>query len=140
VRNTIFELQSSGYDVRAILGNHEHLLLAYLLEPRYENLARWLANGGDATLKSYGVTAPEELVELIEYLNTLPLYRTTDSHIFVHAGLDFTIEDPFLGEEAMLWKRSGEVDETKLYGKVLVSGQWRPPFVVCSFYISTAPK
>lgn len=122
VIDTIQELQVHGYDIRPIRGNHEQLLLAYMHEPSYENLTRWLANGGDTSLQSYGVTAPEELVELIRYLEKLPLYRTTDSHIFVHAGLDFALEDPFSGEDAMLWKRNGSVNEVKMNGKVLVSG------------------
>jgi serine/threonine protein phosphatase 1 len=122
VIDTIIELQTSGYDVRAIRGNHEQLLLTYMLDPRYENLAIWLANGGDATLQSYGVDTPEELVELLRFLNSLPLYRTTDSHIFVHAGMDFKRDDPFSGEDAILWKRGGDVNEAKLNGRVLVSG------------------
>jgi len=122
VIDTIFELQASGYDVRSIRGNHEQLLLTYMRDPRYENLAIWLANGGDATLESYGVDTPEELDEPLSYLNSLPLYRTTDSHIFVHAGMDFKLDDPFSGEDAILWKRSGKVNESKLNGRVLVSG------------------
>jgi serine/threonine protein phosphatase 1 len=55
-------------------------------------------------------------------LETLPLYCTTDSHIFVHAGLNFTLADPFSGKEAMLWKRSGRVNRAKLNGKLLLSG------------------
>lgn len=122
VIDTILELQVSGYDVNILRGNHEQMLLTYIQEPYYTNLARWLANGGDATLDSYGVSQAEDLTELIDYLDTLPLYRMTDKNIFVHAGLDFTLDDPLVGEEAMLWKRGGDVDEAKLHGRVLVSG------------------
>lgn len=122
VMDTILELQAYRYEVRPLRGNHEQMLLTYIQEPHYKNIARWLANGGRDTMESYGVTEPEELGELICYLDTLPLYRITDSHIFVHAGLDFTLDDPLTGEEAMLWKRGGDVDESKLRGRVLVSG------------------
>lgn len=122
VIETILELQASGYDVRPIRGNHEQMLLTYMVEPLYKNLVLWLANGGCNSLESYGVTAPEELGELIHFIKTMPFHRTTDSHIFVHAGLDFTLDDPFSGEEAMLWKRGGGVNKAKLNGRVLVSG------------------
>ena len=122
VIDTILELQASGYDVNMLRGNHEQMLLTYIQEPQYKNLARWLANGGDTTLASYGVSQPDDLTKLIDYLDMLPLYRMTDSHIFVHAGLDFTLDDPLYSEEAMLWKRGGDVDEIKLHGRVLVSG------------------
>ena len=122
VIDTILELQESGYDVRAIRGNHEQMLLTSVNASFYTDRALWLANGGCETMESYGVSEPEELGELIQYLETLPLYRITDSHIFVHAGLDFSLNDPFSGEEAMLWKRSGGVNKAKLGGRVLVSG------------------
>ena len=127
VMETIFELQGCGYDIRPIRGNHEQMLLTYIQEPHYKNLTRWFANGGDATLQSYGVTTPEELDELVGYLDALPLCQMTDSQIFVHAGLDFSLDDPLTGEEAMLWKRGGDVDEAKLHGRVLVSGHTPVP-------------
>lgn len=122
VIDTILELQASGYDVRPIRGNHEQMLLASVNAPLYKDKVLWLANGGCETMESYGVTEPEELGELISFLEALPLYLITDNHIFVHAGLDFSLNDPFSGEEAMLWKRSGGINEAKLNGKVLVSG------------------
>lgn len=122
VIDTILELQSSGYDVRPIRGNHEQMLLSSINAPLYKDQVLWLANGGCATMESYGVTEPEELGELIKFLEALPLYLTTDSHVFVHAGLDFRLNDPFSGEVAMLWKRSGGINEAKLNSKVLVTG------------------
>lgn len=127
VIGTILELQASGYDVNILRGNHEQMLLTYIQEPYYTNLARWLANGGDTTLASYGVSQAEDITELIDYLDVLPIYLMTDNHIFVHAGLDFTLDDPLTGEEAMLWKRGGDFDETKLHGRVLVSGHTPVP-------------
>lgn len=124
VIETILELNAYGYDVRPIRGNHEQMHLASIYAPTYENLSEWLENGGYTTLKSYGVTHPEELGQHVHVLYSFPLYRITDSHIFVHAGLDFTLDDPlsYQGEHAMFSKRGGDVIEAKLNGRTLVSG------------------
>ncbi|MDA8428568.1 MAG: metallophosphoesterase family protein [Geobacteraceae bacterium] len=129
VIDTILELQASGYGIRPIRGNHERMLLASIYTPYDGSLSEWLDNGGYTTLKSYGATHPEELGEHILVLHEHPLYRITDTHIFVHAGLDFTLDDPFSyqGESAMLTKRGGDVNEAKLDGKVLVSGHTPRP-------------
>jgi serine/threonine protein phosphatase 1 len=57
-------------------------------------------------------------------MRSLPLCLHTDTHIFVHAGLNFCIEDPFSreGEQAMLWDRYQHSDRIKQQGKVLVVG------------------
>ena len=129
VIDTIMELQTSGYDIRPIRGNHEQMLLASIYTPYDGSLSEWLDNGGYTTLKSYGVSHPEELGQHVDILCNLPTYRITDTHIFVHAGLDFTLDDPLShkGECAMLSKRGGDVDEAKLKGKVLVSGHTPRP-------------
>ena len=133
VIETILELQASGYDVRPIRGNHEHLLLLSIYIPTNENMANWLDSGGAQTLKSFGVTNPEELGKHVIYLFDMPLYRMTDSHIFVHAGFDFTLDDPLSiieGEDAMVWKRDGDVNNEKLGGRVLVSGHTPLPLPI----------
>jgi len=129
VIDTILELQASGYDFRPIRGNHEQMLIRSIYTPYEGSLSEWLENGGYTTLKSYGVNHPEEIGHHIDVLKDFPSYRVTDSHIFVHAGLDFTLDDPlsYQGEHAMFSKRGGDVDETKLKGRTLVSGHTPRP-------------
>src|SRR5579872_28514 len=44
-------------EVRALKGNHEQAMLAFLADPEFG--PAWLQNGGAATLVSYGVAAPQ---------------------------------------------------------------------------------
>lgn len=124
VIDTILELQKTGYNVRPIRGNHEQMLLTSIYAPYDGSLSEWLDNGGFSTLKSYGVSHPEELGRHVDILYSLPLYLITETHIFVHAGLDFALDDPLShqGECAMFSKRGGDVNIAKLDGRVLVSG------------------
>lgn len=116
VVETILDLKEEGYNVMPIKGNHEQLFIGTLQSPIIERVAEWLDNGGYTTLKSYGVIDTRDLpYDHLLFLKCLPLYLSTETHIFVHAGLDFCLVDPLSdkGEKSMLWKRLGDVDESK---------------------------
>lgn len=125
VIQTILTLIGQGYDIRAIQGNHEAMLLLAVQSGVFEDLLLWLENGGEATLRSYGVDHPSDLPrDHLHYLENLPLYRIADGFVVVHAGVDCTLADPFSesGRHHMLWDRSGIVDIGKLGGRKVVSG------------------
>lgn len=105
---------------KAILGNHEHLLLDYCRQSGYYDPGIWFYNGGDATLKSFD---PEEKFhgpevipeEVLKWIEGLPLYMEVDgcllSHSFVQPGM--TLEDSTkfgrgiwdVGESRIIWNR-----------------------------------
>jgi len=122
VIETILTLQKEGFDLRPVRGNHEEMFLTALTSYSF---SLWLGNGGDATLQSYGVRHPREVDhDHIVFIRSLPCYRITDSHVFVHAGLDLSLDDPFsaAGEETMLWARFTTEDTSRLEGRTLVTG------------------
>lgn len=125
VIDTILQLQKDGFRLLSVLGNHESLALNAIETGVYEDYLDWEDNGGEETLKSYGVRTPKEIpTEHIEFMNSLPLYRMTDKLVFVHAGLDWALPDEFskAGETAMLWSRSGKVIPKRIGGRTLVTG------------------
>lgn len=125
VIETIMTLRRDGYDVRAVLGNHEDMLLNALGSGSDEDLWLWLDNGGEATLTSYGVRSPRDIdPSHIEFMRGLPLFCQTDTHIFVHAGLNFCLKDPLSpsGRASMLWQRTVGVQPEKIGNRVVVSG------------------
>lgn len=121
----IIARREDGYDVRPVLGNHEDMLLKYLDSHDDEDRFTWLDNGGDITLKSYGVQYPGDIDhDHLEFMRALPLYHKTDTHVFVHAGLNFCLKNPLspIGRESMLWQRSEAADRRKIGGRRVVSG------------------
>ncbi|MBJ6802767.1 metallophosphoesterase [Geomonas propionica] len=125
VIDTIIKLQNDGYDIRPIRGNHEELMLTAVQSGVFEDLLDWLENGGDQTLRSYGVSHPQLMPkEHLQFLSSLPLYCVTDHFVFVHAGINCTLDDPFSprGRHHMLWDRSGIIDIGKLCALRVVSG------------------
>jgi len=125
VIETIIRLQKDGFGVRPIRGNHEEMMLLAETAGVFEDLLEWLENGGDATLKSYGVDHPKDIPrEHIRFLEELPYFRMTPRYLFVHAGLDFSLDEPLSvgGRIAMLWTRDSKVNSKKIGDRTLVTG------------------
>jgi len=102
VLDIIIKLQQDGYCVRYLMGNHEEMMLKAHYNPSQS--AYWLMNGGDATLKSFGVTQAKDVpTKYIQIIETLDYVHETSDGIFVHAGLNMLNEDPFQDEHSKLW-------------------------------------
>jgi len=101
----IMELQRRGYKVFCLRGNHDQMMLDALNGDEQNSL--WMNNGAKSTLKSFGVKRVEDIPELyFDFIRNLPYTLETDSYILVHAGLDFSNEDPYENRQAMLWIRN----------------------------------
>ncbi|WP_426414008.1 metallophosphoesterase [Bradyrhizobium ganzhouense] len=91
----------------ALKGNHEAMMWEAcngLLEPE-----RWLVNGGDATLASYGLSQPtvhgQIIKEHLSWIENLAPIRSDRYRVFVHAGLDAKLPLDRQSERTLLWKR-----------------------------------
>jgi len=86
VVQTLMDLQAADPDrVIALSGSHEDLLVDARSS---EGMARWLVQGGSATLRSYGVTSPKGIpVDHRAWLANLPLTHDDGQRLFVHAGI-----------------------------------------------------
>ncbi|MDD2898345.1 MAG: metallophosphoesterase family protein [Desulfuromonadaceae bacterium] len=126
VLDTIMNLQSEGYTgVRCLLGNHEDMLLQAIRTGDEYDLQFWQENGGDEALESFGVKLPQQMPEeYISFLKGLKLYYQTTTHVFVHAGLNFSLDKPLSkkGRDSMLWERRVKVEPDKIGERKLVTG------------------
>jgi serine/threonine protein phosphatase 1 len=131
-----------------LMGNHE----AFMIEALKGDLRmaeRWLDNGGDATLRSYGarpsVCAAVDL-EIPDahatWLASLVYAYQTETHIFVHAGVppDMTLAEALAtpeGRHQLIWIRHAFLNADHDFGRHVVHGhsptgrvdfQSNPPF------------
>jgi serine/threonine protein phosphatase 1 len=63
---------------------------------------------------------------MIDFIKALPACIATESHVFVHAGLDFSLDDPLAdtSREFMLWNRNIQfVDPEKVGGRKVIAGR-----------------
>ena len=114
VIDTIWRLQSLGYNVTALRGNHEQMVLDYDagLQKRYE----WFPE-------------PQKINRTLRWLAELPHYAETPGYVLVHAGLNFAGTDPLHDEESMLWIRRwyGDLDRAWLGDRIIVHGHTPQP-------------
>jgi serine/threonine protein phosphatase 1 len=121
VLDYIIYLRDHGFQTIALRGNHEEMLLQAYESSQYLEL--WMRNGGMSTLKSFNAISIHEIPgNYIRFLKDLLFYCTTDSFIMVHAGLNFSSEDPMRDEESMLWLRNFEVDTNRTGGRGIIHG------------------
>jgi len=125
VVDTILDLQQYCR-VICLLGNHELMLREFLDGSDSRRVARFIYNGGSATLASYadhdGVfVMPQEHRDFFE---ALPYHHIQGDHCFVHAGIPTTVEDIDVevhGEE-MVWMRHRPGMPEPNYSKIVVHG------------------
>jgi serine/threonine protein phosphatase 1 len=95
--------QVSG-QVTCLRGNHEEMLLhAYRGPISYD---RWISNGGLPTLRSFGVSRPEDIPkDVISWLQCLPTSFNDGRRFFVHAGVDLERQLDEQLPEVLTWMR-----------------------------------
>lgn len=117
----ILELREQGYTIYTLRGNHEQMMLDATLSKEKWN--HWIKNGGSEALKSFNITSLEELPsKYLEFLESTDLYIETNDFIFVHAGLNFNLENPFVDKVSMLWSRDDYMDIAKINNKTVIHG------------------
>jgi serine/threonine protein phosphatase 1 len=105
----LMEQQRTGR-VICLKGNHEALMLEAVTTSERSALRQWLDNGGDETLRSYGLTPDTEGFDAIpsghiRWMSGLPLTTADPHRIYVHAGLLPRTATHRQSEQALLWIR-----------------------------------
>ena len=134
VLNMLRDLTAAGRAV-CLMGNHERMLLDAIDRPEAAG-QRWLLNGGDATLASFGISGRlpggndaarmtalaqqlrEALPDGIEaWLRALPLWWQDQGLAVVHAGADPARTMADQTEEALIWGH-------RRFGQPRADGLW----------------
>ena len=128
----------AGFDAHFLKGNHEAIMLDFLDDPSY--LGHWLANGADATFRSYGLdvaelvgrgAAPEVwrrafLASLPEthrdFFEALELAVSFGDYFFVHAGVRPGVPLEAQDPNDMIWIRGPFLESEDDFGKIVVHG------------------
>ena len=109
-------------------GNHEIMMMDS--RGSYYDLTLWLPSGGLATFESYGIESdrrwtdrvPEQHWTFME--QTTPWFET-DSHIYVHAGLDPERDLADQTAESLYWLKLDAMRGRHKSGKTIVCGHTR---------------
>ncbi|MBC8459817.1 MAG: serine/threonine protein phosphatase [Deltaproteobacteria bacterium] len=129
VLDYIVSLTGKGYNLRAVRGNHEEMLLESLNDERF--LAGWLDNGAESTLNSFGIdtglfitmdSVTQINQKYIDLLSNLPYYFELQDYLIVHAGFNFYMQNSFNDNNAMVWSRDNQFDAEKSAGRSVIHG------------------
>ena len=132
----IIELQNNGFDIVPLLGNHEAMLLDAF--DKDERLSLWIKNGGSETLRSFGISSLKNLApRYLQFFNKLPYYFAFEDYLFVHAGFNDEIEDPFNDSYHMIWRCRVKYFHSYLKGKTIIHGHCVVPSMTCDEQIKT---
>jgi serine/threonine protein phosphatase 1 len=123
----IIDLKERGFDLTILKGNHEAMLLDSITDP--EMFAIWMMNKGSTTLESFGITDASQMEKkYIDFFYSLEYFREIGNILFVHAGFNDFIDDPFSDFEAMMWESNPLYSNPLLKGKTIIHGH-RPKLV-----------
>jgi serine/threonine protein phosphatase 1 len=131
-----------GFECHHLLGNHEEFLLRYLDQP--QDPWSWMLNGGEATLRSYGVDVasalarhngghgdPEALHRSfckrlprthLDFYRALALSHEEGDYLFAHAGVHPARTLAAQRRQDLLWIREPFLDYAAPLAKVIVHG------------------
>ncbi|WP_210462499.1 metallophosphoesterase family protein [Rufibacter roseolus] len=127
VLDYIFSLQRQGYRLTCIRGNHDQLLLDAVDQGEH---TVWLTpEDKQKTLENFGVTQIKDIgSEYLSFIRSLPLMVVLDDYVLVHAGLDFSLNNPLLTNNHLLMNtRQMQPTLAKLGGRRLLHGHLPVP-------------
>ncbi|MCF6331737.1 MAG: serine/threonine protein phosphatase [Draconibacterium sp.] len=117
----IIELQDKGYNIVPLMGNHEVMLLDACENGK--NVSKWILNGGNETLKSFEIISIKSIEpKYLKFFKELEYYYSFDEFLFVHAGFNDNLVNPFSDFYSMLWKCKEFYTNPLLANKTIIHG------------------
>jgi serine/threonine protein phosphatase 1 len=119
-------------------GNHE-IMMMDSRQKGGEVTALWMMNGGDTTVDSYGAKTLDDIPEEHwTFLNNTQRFWETDTHIFVHAGVDPSMPLSAQSDIILFWQHLTR-EIRHISGKPIVCGHtpqrngipWITPGTLC---------
>jgi serine/threonine protein phosphatase 1 len=100
----LIDLQRTCH-VLAIMGNHEEMMLSWMIRQDPEELRYWIRYGGGPTIDSYG--GPRALLGMdpdhLRFYERMLRSHETTGHIFVHANYDWHRPIAEADDETVRW-------------------------------------
>ena len=126
----IMQLQTAGYQVQCLRGNHEQELLDTIHgTPNANNMWKSAAER-EMVLASFGVKQPADIApQYVAWMAALPLELELPDFVLVHAGYNFALPPSEMRRDthSMLYTKSFVFDPSRLGGKRLLHGHVPTP-------------
>lgn len=140
----IMSMQSQGYNIGYLVGNHEYYCMNAFEMDKHRFFGKskihkeWERYGAKTTLKSFGAKRPRQIDEkYIDWMHKGQYFIELDDYILVHAGMNFNIDNPFDDTMSMMWARDFKVDRTKTGGKKIIHGHVPVEYSLIQLFIES---
>jgi serine/threonine protein phosphatase 1 len=125
----IIGLNEKGFNIILLSGNHESMLLDSL---ETGDMTLWGWNGGYETLRSFGIDLINDLnKKYVKFFSELVWYHEDDGYLFVHAGFNDTLAEPFTDRMSMIWVRREIYRNPVLVNRFIIHGHTPITFDQC---------
>ena len=135
----LLEMKEAGYQIYAVRGNHEEMLLDAWQNQTTDSFMLWMMNGAEQTLNSYGIESYKDMEEAslnelpeahMDFFRKMPYHLMLEDYIIVHAGINFRAGEPFADTRSMVWCRDCFNDLEQSGNRSIVSGHTPTPMDV----------
>ena len=117
----IIDLKNTGFDITSLTGNHEVMLIDSYNDPG--NLPLWYMNSGMTTLISFDISDIKDLSDkYLDFFTALDYYAEVKNFLFVHAGFNDLLADPFSNRYHMIWECRTTYNNPVFSGKTIIHG------------------
>jgi serine/threonine protein phosphatase 1 len=117
----IIDLQRKKFDITPLLGNHEAMLIEAFNNNEMSPL--WFMNSGMTTLGSFQLNNINNFEsKYIEFFRSLNYFAEAGKFIFVHAGFNDDIPDPYSDTDSMIWHCRPSYENPFFAGKTIIHG------------------
>jgi serine/threonine protein phosphatase 1 len=125
----VISLKNKNFNIVTLIGNHESMLVDAL---ETGDTTLWSWNGGYETLRSFGTDIVNDLdKKYIKFFNDLDWYHEVGENLFVHAGFNDTLADPFTDRMSMIWVRRETYRNPLLVDRTIIHGHTPITFEEC---------
>lgn len=117
----ILDLIDTGFDVTALTGNHEVMLVDAFKDTGM--LPLWIMNSGTETMDSFKISDLSEMgSRYVDFFMNLRYFEKEGNFIFVHAGFNDRSIDPFEDYYEMIWESRQEYHNPAFRGYTIIHG------------------
>ncbi|WP_051203301.1 metallophosphoesterase family protein [Hugenholtzia roseola] len=126
VLDFILKLKQKKYQIFALRGNHEEILIQsqqkILIEKQQNTYPNYPTYPNTRKLKNILDERGLLLPQYRDFFYNLDYYFEINNFLLVHAGFDFSQANPFLDKQKMLWTRYFEPDIQVVGNKRIIHG------------------
>jgi len=106
----------------ALLGNHEEMFKFLINNNAVNNRNIIKQNGNESTIKQYNLLTDYKKKKIINIIDNLYINYVIDKYIFVHAGVNASVDLIYNTKDDFIWSRDNFIFSKSYKNKIVIFG------------------